>query len=150
LFEPKNILVPTDFSNYSQHALRQAVDIARHYQSKISLLHVVDEAVQQCMVDYCLPEAVMRQLDAQSMKASADKLQDEISKLGDTAFGIEIIPVVKRGVPYDEIVKEQEMRHIDLIVMTSHGKTGILKTMLGGVVERVLREAKCPMLLLRM
>jgi universal stress protein A len=150
LFEPKRILVPTDFSNYSNHALKQAVDIAGMYHSKIYMLHVIDEALQQCMVDYCLPEVMMRQIETDSMKAAREKLQDQVNQMKDAAPDSEIYLEVKRGIPYDEIMKEQEAKDIDLIVIASHGKTGILKTLIGGVVEKVLRGTKCSVLLLRM
>jgi nucleotide-binding universal stress UspA family protein len=56
---------------------------------------------------------------------------------------------VKSGTPYEEILKEQQERKADLIVIASHGRTGILKSLLGTVAERVMREAKCPVLLVR-
>lgn len=150
MFTPKRILVPTDFSNYSNHALKQAVDIAGVYHSKIYVLHVIDEALQQCMVDYCLPEVLIRQIEADSMKAAREKLQDQVNQMEDALPAGEIFPEVKRGIPYDEIVKEQDAKDIDLIIIASHGRTGILKTLIGGVVEKVLRGAKCSVLLLRM
>ena len=55
MFEPKTILVPTDFSKYSDIALRQAVDMARTYHAKIDLLHVIDKDIKQCAVDWCMP-----------------------------------------------------------------------------------------------
>jgi len=56
---------------------------------------------------------------------------------------------VKSGTPYEEILKEQQERKADLIVIASHGRTGILKSFIGSVAERVMREAKCPVLLVR-
>ncbi|MBK7550265.1 MAG: universal stress protein [Syntrophaceae bacterium] len=55
MFTPKSILVPTDFSEHSDRAVRQAVDIAEQHNSKIYLLHVVDR-LQQCAIDYCIPQ----------------------------------------------------------------------------------------------
>jgi nucleotide-binding universal stress UspA family protein len=62
---------------------------------------------------------------------------------------MEIVYDVRRGIPYEEILKEQEEKGIDLIVIASHGKTGILKNLLGGVVDKVVKRAKCQVLLVR-
>jgi nucleotide-binding universal stress UspA family protein len=67
----------------------------------------------------------------------------------DNHSGIEIAYDAKRGIPYEEILKEQEEKGIDLIVIASHGKTVILKNMLGGVVDKVIKRAKCQVLLIR-
>jgi nucleotide-binding universal stress UspA family protein len=56
---------------------------------------------------------------------------------------------VRSGIPYEEILKEQQERKADLIVIASHGRTGLLKSLIGSVAERVMREAKCPVLLVR-
>ena len=56
---------------------------------------------------------------------------------------------VKAGVPYEEILKEQEEKDADLIVIASHGKTGILKHMTGSVADKVVHHARCPVLLVR-
>ncbi len=148
MFEPKKILVPTDFSGFSDKALTQAVDIARKYNSKIYLLHVIDQGVQQCVVDYCLADEVVRQIEKESFKAAQEKLKSELQKLSGTK-GLDVEYEVKQGVPYDVIIKEQKEKEIDLIVIASHGKTGLMKYFMGGVAERVLRDAKSPVLLVR-
>jgi universal stress protein A len=149
MFTVKSILVPTDFSNYAQNALNQAVDVAKQYRAKIVLLHVIDEHVQQCVVDYCLSDAVMRQYEAESIKTTDQKLHEEIARMSKVAPDVEIVPYAKRGIPYDEINKAQEEKNIDLIIISSHGKTGILKNMIGSVSEKVVRSAKCPVMVIR-
>ncbi|MHB8139622.1 MAG: universal stress protein, partial [Smithellaceae bacterium] len=73
----------------------------------------------------------------------------EAKKIADSQSGIEIVFDTARGIPYEEILKEQEAKGIDLIVIASHGKTGILKNLLGGVVDKVMKRAKCQVLLVR-
>jgi universal stress protein A len=75
------------------------------------------------------------------MQEEANKILQ--SKKIDVAFD------VKSGSPYEEILREQQERKADLIVIASHGRTGILKSLIGTVAERVMREAKCPVLLIR-
>lgn len=148
MFEPRKILVPTDFSEYSDKALAQAVDIARKYNSKIYLLHVIDQGVQQCVVDYCLADEVVKQIEKEGFNTAQEKLKKELSKLSGMK-GLDVEYDVKQGVPYDVILKEQREKGIDLIVIASHGKTGLMKYFMGSVAERVLRDAKSPVLLVR-
>jgi nucleotide-binding universal stress UspA family protein len=148
MFEPKKILVPTDFSEYSDKALAQAVDIATKYNSKIYLLHVIDQGVQQCVVDYCLEDEVVKQIEKEGFNTAQEKLKKELKKLSGMK-GLNVEYDIKHGVPYDVILKEQREKGIDLIVMASHGKTGLMKYFMGSVAERVLRDAKSPVLLIR-
>lgn len=149
MFAPKRILVPTDFSNYADNALKYALDIAKQYQAKVFLLHIIDDNIQQCAVDYCLSDAVMNEIIRESITVSNDKLQQEINRVTGNASDIEISYYVKRGIPYDEILKEQGEKNIDLIVIASHGRTGIRRILIGSVAEKIMRGAKCPVMLVR-
>ena len=149
MFAPKKILVPTDFSVYADNALKQAIDIANQNKSTIYLFHVIDDGFRQCAVDYCLNEGDVQRIYKDSIKNAMDKLQQEAKKISDDQSGIEIVFDTVRGIPYEEILKEQEAKGIDLIVIASHGKTGILKNLLGGVVDKVMKRAKCQVLLVR-
>jgi nucleotide-binding universal stress UspA family protein len=149
MFKIERILVPTDFSDYAHNALMHAIDLAKAHRAKIILFHCIDEHVQQCFVDYCLSDEIMRQYESESMKKTDEKLQEEIKSVSGTAGDIEITPYAKRGIPYDEILKAQEEKNIDVIVIASHGKTGFLKNMIGSVSEKVIRTAKCPVMLIR-
>jgi universal stress protein A len=149
MFAPKKILVPTDFSVYADNALKQAIDIAKQNKAQIYLFHVIDDGFQQCAVDYCLNEGTVQSILKDSLKNAKEKLQQEAKKVTDNNSGIEIIYDARRGIPYEEILKEQEEKGIDLIVIASHGKTGILKNLMGGVVDKVMKRAKCQVLLVR-
>ena len=147
MFAPKSILVPTDFSEYSDRAIKQAVDIAEQNNAKIYMIHVVD-VLQQCAIDYCIPLEVMQKVQSDSEKEAAKKMQAEANKILQSKK-IEVAFDVKSGTPYEAILQEQQERKADLIVIASHGRTGILKSLIGSVAERVMREAKCPVLLVR-
>lgn len=149
MFAPKKILVPTDFSVYADNALKQAIDIAKQNKAKVYLLHVIDDSFQQCAVDYCLNEGTVQSILKDSIKNAQDKLQQEAKQVTDGNSSIEIVYDARRGIPYEEILKEQEEKGIDLIVIASHGKTGILKNLLGGVVDKIMKRAKCQVLLVR-
>lgn len=147
MFTPKTILVPTDFSEFSDRAVRQAADIAEQNNAKVFLLHVVDK-LQQCAIDYCIPLETMMRVQSDSEKEASKKMQEEVDKIV-KAKKIDVVFDVKSGIPYEEILKEQQERKADLIVIASHGRTGLLKSFIGSVAERVMREAKCPVLLVR-
>jgi nucleotide-binding universal stress UspA family protein len=145
MFTPKNILVPTDFSDFSDKALKKAVDIASQYKATIYLLHVVDKVIQ-CAVDYCIDYTLVEQIEQQSIKFAEEKLQKEADAIA--AKDIKIIFDVKKGDTYETILKEQQDKGIDLIVIASHGKTGLIHH-LGSVADKVVRGAKCPVLLIK-
>lgn len=146
--DPKSILVPTDFSTYSDAALRKAVELAEQYNSKIYLLHVIDKGIQQCSVDYCIAPEVFDQLVEQSLKASNDKLRKEVDAIiGDKK--LEVICDVQKGHPAEVILKEQQEKGIDLIVISSHGKTGLLKNLMGSVAGKVIKGSKCPVMVVK-
>ena len=148
MFAPKKILVPTDFSKYSDKALLEAVDIAKKYGSKIYLLHVIDEHIQQCAVDYCIGAEVIKKLQRESLKASKEKLHEGINAIAD-AKRLDVEIDVKEGVPSEVILSEQKKKSADLIVIASHGKTGILKNLIGSVTDKVVRGAKCPVIVVK-
>jgi universal stress protein A len=148
MLTPKNILVPTDFSKFADAALKKAVEIATPSETKIYLLHVIDEHIQQCAVDYCLSQELVKQLERDSVKASRDKLKKEAKEIV-KAKKVDVIFDVKKGVPAEVILGEQKEKKIDLIVIASHGKTGILKQLMGSVAEKVVKGSKCPVMVVK-
>jgi nucleotide-binding universal stress UspA family protein len=84
----------------------------------------------------------------ESIVFSNEKLREAIDK-NQHVGNIKVILNVRRGHPYEEILKEVSEREIDLIVIASHGKTGLRQYFIGSVAEKVMKEAKCPVLLIR-
>ncbi|MDO9229733.1 MAG: universal stress protein [Syntrophales bacterium] len=148
MFQPRKILVPTDFSEDSDLAFRMALSVAVTYQARIFLLHVISNTVQQNLADYCLDQGIVARVLSESIVFSNEKLQEVIDK-NQQSGDIKVIPDVRKGQPYEEILKEASERKIDLIVIASHGKTGLQKYFIGSVTEKVMKEAKCPVLLIR-
>ena len=148
MFQPRKILVPTDFSEDSDLAFQMALSIAVKYQARIFLLHVISNTVQQSLSDYCLDQSIVARVLNESIVFSNEKLQEVIDK-NQQSGDIKVIPDVRKGQPYEEILKEAAERKIDLIVIASHGKTGLQKYFIGSVTEKVMKEAKCPVLLVR-
>jgi universal stress protein A len=147
MFAPKTILVPTDFSEYSDKALEIAVDIAKKENAAIEFIHII-AVIQTCAVDYCFDQQTLDQLEENSANASKEQMAKQIDRIPG-AKSISITTVIRKGVPYEEIVKEQIEKKIDLIVIASHGMTGLLHYLIGSVAEKVMKGAKCPVLLVR-
>jgi len=145
MFAPKKILVPTDFSEFSDNALAQAVDIARQHKSTIYLLHVL--VVQA--YDYNVPGNILEDIRRESIKSAHEMIQQQVEKIGKPK-GIKIVTDIREGIPvYEEILKEQKAKDIDLIVIASHGRTGLLHHLMGSVAEKVTGGATCPVYLVR-
>ena len=147
MFSPKTILVPTDFSEYSDKALQNAIDIAKQFKSKIYLLHVVGTVIQY-MAYYEIDPQTVNLVEKENVAAAQKMLTEQLAKFPDSK-SIEIMTDIRIGAPYEEILRDQQEKKIDLIVIASHGKTGLLSYLIGSVAERVVRSAKCPVLLVR-
>jgi nucleotide-binding universal stress UspA family protein len=148
MFDPKNILVPTDFSEESDRAFLTALEIAEKGRSRVFLLHVISRMVQMCVSDYCIDQSIADRVLNEGIVFSNEKLRETVARFAGS-HTVKVIPDLRKGQPHEEILKEAAERKIDLIVISSHGKTGLKKYFLGSVAEKVMKEAKCPVLLLR-
>jgi universal stress protein A len=144
---PTKILVPTDFSKYSDKALNQAFDIAKQYNSKVYVLHVIHEKMIDRIDDYGITyPSYVKDMEMEMIKGARVKLQKEIDKFPQ-AKELEVLSEVVLGKPSEEILKAQTEKGIDLIVIASLGRSGIAKYLIGSVARNVLKGAKCPVLL---
>lgn len=147
---PTKILVPTDFSGYSDKALQQALDIAVEYKAKVYALHVVHERIQRALTDdysdITITPRVLQKYEKSLVKEAKNKLRKQIGKFPQSKE-VEVISEVTNGIPAEEILRVQEEKAIDLIVIASLGRTGIARYLIGGVARNVLKGAKCPVLL---
>ncbi|HYT75224.1 MAG TPA: universal stress protein [Vicinamibacterales bacterium] len=141
----KRILCPVDFSEYSRHALEQAVGLARHHDAAVTVLHVFAVAPVAEVVPVGAPTA----LEPVTLPASARAgLERELGRFTAPVHsgGASIALHVGEGDPVTTIVEEAEALHADLIVMGTHGRSGFQRLILGSVAESVLRKVACPML----
>jgi nucleotide-binding universal stress UspA family protein len=140
------ILVPTDFSKSSQNALSYALALAEKFGAEVHLLHVVADLA------LFIPEAVMPAPPMvppveQFAAAAREALERAIKGLQKP--GIVIHPEVVEGVPYEEVLRFARERNVDLIVIGTHGHTGLAHIFLGSIAEKVVRRAPCPVLTVR-
>ena len=147
MLAPTKILVPTDFSEHSDKALLQALDIALEYKAKVYVFHVVRERMTDRLDDYGLTyPSFVKNLERRMARAAAKRLKDQIGKFPQ-AKELEVVTRTVVGDTSQAILKEANKQGIDLIVIASLGKTGMAKYLIGNVARIVLRGAKCPVLL---
>lgn len=141
----KHILVMTDFSEDADYATQVAAKMAKMGGGKVTILHVAHDESQICLYfgDDCLEE-IKKKLD-EEIENRFDELIEKIEDLKD----IEVKKVIRRGVPYVEGLLEIEKGIYDLVVMGSHGQTGVRKFFFGSTVEKVARRSPVSVLVTR-
>ncbi|OPY77230.1 MAG: hypothetical protein A4E65_02828 [Syntrophorhabdus sp. PtaU1.Bin153] len=142
---PTKILVPTDFSEYSDRALEQALDIAKQYRAKVYVLHVLVEELYH-FEDLGNIADVWQRMEGSRLVMARQNLQNQLDKFP-LSKEVEVFINVRQGIPYDEILKEEKEKGIDLIVIAFLGRTGIAKYFIGSVARNVLKGSKCQVLL---
>lgn len=145
MLKPTRIMVPTDFSEYSDKALKQALDIAKQYGAKVYLFHVV-AGLHLIAVDYAVPGEMMAALERHQVDAASTMLEKQLAKFPGAAE-VEVVTDIGVGDPAEAILKEEKDKGIDLIVIASLGTSGLAKYLIGGVARNVLKGAKAPVLL---
>jgi universal stress protein A len=146
MFAPRRILVPTDFTNDSDRALREAIEIAAASHGRVYMLHVdpsVPFAVGETVVD---PE-VVNAVEENDELITRRKMLEEARKVA-SQTEVEIEFDERHGVTFEKILEYMRDKLIDLVVIEPHTKKGLLKNLLGGVTDRLLKETTCPMLVL--
>jgi nucleotide-binding universal stress UspA family protein len=142
----KRLLVPTDFSPASAIAFNYALDMAAREHASIHLLHVLDDATYAA----AYPDGLYVELPGlrERLTEEARARLDDAAKACEAA-GVIATTQVLVGRPAACVTQEANTRGSDLIVMGTHGRSGIAHLMLGSVAERVLRTAQCPVLTVR-
>jgi nucleotide-binding universal stress UspA family protein len=141
------ILVPVDFSAHSEKAVRFATTLANKFGARVSLIHVVEDpfvtgAWQSEAFIPNIPELLNELITTAETRFSA--LKKELA-----AHGFVVETRVITGRPFQAIVEDAAAGHFDLIVMGTHGRTGLSHALLGSVAERVVQKAPCAVLTVR-
>ncbi len=139
----KKILCPIDHSDCSKEALKYAVTFAMKDEAKLYLMHIIDiRSFNDSVV------AMSQQVpDEETLELLRIKLLDCIPEEIRDDMNVEAIVV--QGIPFAEIISTAREKDIDMIVIGSHGRTGLKHMMLGSVSEKVVRKAPCPVLTVR-
>jgi nucleotide-binding universal stress UspA family protein len=143
----KTILVPTDFSDYAEYAYKWALGLAADCKAKVILFHATP-----AMSHLAFPESVyypdLARLERELIADAEKQVAGFAAKKGTSTVPVETR--VSLGEAVWEICRAAEREHADMIIMGSHGRTGLSHVVLGSVAERVVRHASCPVLVARM
>lgn len=142
----RRILVPTDFSVASQEAIEYAATLARTFDAAIHLIHVLhDPLAAQAAWEFYVPDSPEQR--EQRHNEAKDRLWDLAAQY--VRAGVRITTEVRFGSATEEIVAAAVAYGTDLVVMGTHGRTGLPHLLLGSIAERVIRTAPCPVLAVR-
>lgn len=141
----KTILFATDFSESSDHAFKYALEMAVQFESKLAVIHVINEPVD--LRGFYVPHISFDKLE-EEIEQGAWKMMDKFCRthMGDyTNFESFVVP----GIPFDEVIKKADEVSADLIVMGTHGRTGLDHVLFGSTAEKVVRKSTVPVMTIR-
>ena len=142
----RRVLYATDFSKASKPAFTTALGLAKGNHASLLVVHALAFMPPSLGSDY-LPPRVIEQLEASAWagaRAELKKLVGSARRAGVRASGVIVV-----GSPYEEITRAARSRRADMIVIGTHGRTGLTRALLGSVAMRVLATARCPVLTVR-
>lgn len=143
MFNVRRIVVPTDFSDISLTAFEYARSLAEQYSAKVYIVYVMDKTP---------PFLALRTLDVteekvmESMQEKATESLEEILDRLRLSTDVEIEGTLRKGVDYEEIIGYAKEIEADLIVIATHGRTGVIHSLMGSVAEKVIQYSKIPVL----
>jgi len=137
VIQMKNILVPLDFSETSLKSLRYAAPFAKQFGAKLTLVHVVDAPVHAA--DASFPAFHSREKLAAVVKQIEEMIPPEIA----------VETAVRQSIAFDGILDVAQEIQADLIITTTHGYTGLMRLFAHGTVDKIVRHAPCPVLVVR-
>ncbi|MBI5197126.1 MAG: universal stress protein [Nitrospirae bacterium] len=138
----KKILVPVDFTDYSNSVVDYAVMLARQFEAEITLIHAIEPFTYTTTDTLLVTDhyAALKEIARPLMAA----LHQKVSKKG-----VKVKSLLTRGTPHSEIVGKARKSRSNLIVIGTHGRKGLERFLLGSVAERVVRLAPCPVVTVR-
>ncbi len=139
------ILFATDFSEISEYAFEYAYTLARKFDSKLIVLHVINEPVD--LRGFYVPHISFDSLEKE-IEQAAEKMMKKFcaGRLVDLA---DTETVIVSGIPYEQIMKKADDEDAALIVLGTHGRAGLDHFLFGSTAERVVRRSRCPVMTIR-
>ena len=132
----KKIVLAVDGSEVSRNALRHAIELTKQNNGTLIAVHVIPP-IDVTDIETFKPESLMR-----GLRQEGEKILSEVKELAQKE-GVKVQATIEEGVPFEKICEVAENTDSDIIVMGSHGRTGIGKVFIGSVTERVISRTHC-------
>lgn len=142
----QRIVVPVDYSACSRAALRLAAELAQRFQASLDVVHVWDRPSYISDVVMTTTEAVSGKSLLRMIQENAQRDLDEFLSTTDLPAGTKLAGRLLTGDPASALIHELKREKCDLVVMGTHGRTGLAHVLLGSVAEKLVRLAKVPVL----
>jgi len=139
------ILVPIDFSGYSRKALQYAIPFARQFKASVDLIYVVEPTVYPA--DFSFGQVGFPAIEDELRKRGAEELDELLQK--EIRRRVPARRAIRTGKAFYEIIQYAREEKMDLIIIATHGHTGIEHALFGSTAEKVVRKAPCPVLVVR-
>ncbi len=144
---PKHILAPTDFSQHAEAAIKSAFELAEQFGATLHLVHSLAEPVAAIAPEPMIVAAPPPEFYEESEKSCLEALRKIADQLGSPK--VNVVRAALWGSPVDTVLEYATRNPIDLIVISTHGRTGLSHVLLGSVAESIVRNAPCPVLTFR-
>jgi universal stress protein A len=141
----RKILVPIDFSVHSKNALKYAVPMAGQFAAALHLVYVVEPTIYPA--DLGFGQVVLPGVEEELRQKGGMELQALIER--EIAGTVPATYAVRTGNPHHEILDEAEEQHVDLIIVATHGHSGVEHMLFGSTADRIVHHAPCPVLTIR-
>lgn len=141
----RKILVPIDFSEHSKNALQYAVAFASEHEAELLLVFVVEPTIYPA--DFSFGQVAVPSIEKELRERGDLELDQLVEKT--VAGKVKAGKMVLTGKPFLEIINAAAEEEIDLIIIATHGHTGVEHILFGGTAEKVVRKAPCPVLVVR-
>jgi nucleotide-binding universal stress UspA family protein len=141
----KTILFATDFSESSDHAFQYALELARKFDSRLGIIHVINEPVD--LRGFYVPHISFDKLE-EEIEQGALKMMEKFCSTHVQDYA-KVETFVVPGIPYDEIIKKAQEIEAGLIVVGTHGRTGLDHVLFGSNAEKVVRKSPVPVMTIR-
>jgi nucleotide-binding universal stress UspA family protein len=140
-----HILVPIDFSEHSKNALQYAIPYAVQFKARLDLLYVVEPTIYPA--DFSFGQVGFPNIEEELRKRGDEELSTLVSN--EIKGRVSASSSVRTGKPFYEIIEYARENNVDLIIIATHGHTGVEHILFGSTVEKVVRKAPCPVLVVR-
>lgn len=141
----KTILFATDFSESSDYAFQYAQTLAKKFNARLLIIHVINEPVD--LRGFYVPHISFEKLE-EEIEEGAQKMMEKFCRTHIRDYDNYETFIVP-GIPYDEIIKKADESSADLIVLATHGRTGLDHVLFGSTAEKVVRKSTVPVMTIR-